>query len=408
MRTGALGAPVATSSESGGSFGVLGGVALGSVSTSLGVFLIGALAVQIRPSLHLTLGEFGTAVSVYYLAAALSSVPGGRLAESFGGARTMRVAAAGAAIWLTCVALLANSAWTLAAILVLGGMMDATMQPATNLFLMRRIRAGRHGLAFGIKQASVPFTSLLAGLAVPGIALTLGWRWAFVGAAVIAAAAVVTIPRPRTSLAAHRRARAEREGELTLTPLMVLTVGFGLGMLATVALTTFMVSSMVAGGFNKGLAGGVAAIAGAAAVLVRVTVGLRADRTARDQLPLVSTMLVCGVAGYGVLALASATHAKSLFVVGAIVAYGAGWGWNGLFNMAISVHHPTAPAKATSIALTGNRTAGIAGPALFALLVTHASYTVAWIGAAGAALSAALVIFGGYRMLMARPTPSLN
>jgi hypothetical protein len=179
-------------------------------------------------------------------------------------------------------------------------------------------------------------------------------------------------------------------------------------MLATAALTTFMVSSMVAGGFNKGLAGVVAAIAGAAAVAVRVTVGLRADRTARDQLPLVSRMLLCGVAGYGVLALASATHAKSLFVAGAVVAYGAGWGWNGLFNMAISVHHPTAPAKATSIALAGNRTAGIAGPSLFALLVTHASYTIAWLGAAGAALSAALVIFGGYRMLIARPAPAVN
>jgi MFS family permease len=388
-------------SESSECFGVLGGVAIGSVSTSLAVFLVGALAVQIRPSLHLTLGELGTAVSIYYLASALCSLPAGRLAEWLGGARTMRAAATGAAVSLACVALLASSVWTLAAILVLAGMMDAAMQPATNLFLVRRIRTGRRGLAFGIKQASVPFTALLAGLAVPGIALTLGWRWAFLGAAAVAALAMMVIPRSRMSLAEHRRAWAVRDGDVRLAPLIVLTVGFGLGMLATAALTTFMVSSMVAAGFDKGLAGFVVATAAATAVVVRITVGLRADRSARDQLPLVSRMLLCGVTGYAVLALAAATHVKPLFVVGAIVAYGAGWGWNGLFNLAISVHHPNAPAKATSIALTGNRTAGIAGPSLFALLVTHASYTVAWLGACGAALAAAVVIFGGYRMLMA-------
>lgn len=406
MRTGALGARASRSPEAGEGLRPLGGAAIGSVSTSLAVFLVGALAVQIRPSLHLTLGELGTAVSIYYLSSALCSVPVGRLAERLGGARMMRAAAAGAAVSLAAVALLAQSAWTLAAILVLAGTMDATMQPATNLFLVRRISTGRQGLAFGIKQASVPFTALLAGLAVPGIALTFGWRWAFAGAAAIAAIAVIVIPRPRTSLAEHRRARGERDGNLTLTPLIVLTVGFGLGMLATAALTTFMVSSMVAAGFNKGLAGFVAAIAGAVAVVVRVTVGLRADRTTRDQLPLVSRMLLFGVAGYALLALASTTHVTPLFVVGAIVAYGAGWGWNGLFNLAISVHHPNAPAKATSIALAGNRTAGIAGPPLFALLVTRDSYSVAWLGAAGAAVSAAVVIFGGYRMLVAPQSPS--
>lgn len=406
MRAGELGAMVARSSQSSERFGVLGGVAIGSVSTSLAVFLVGALAVQIRPSLHLTLGQLGTAVSIYYLAAALASVPAGRLAESFGGARTMRAAAAGAAVSLTSVAVLARSAWTLAAILVVAGMMDAAMQPATNLFLIRRIRDGRQGLAFGIKQASVPFAALLAGLTVPAIALTFGWRWAFLGAAAVGAVAVVVIPRPRTSLAERRRGRAAHAGDLTLKPLIALSAGFGFGMLATAALTTFMVSSMVAAGFNTGLAGIVVAIAGGTAVIVRVTVGRMADRAARDQLPLVSRMLLCGVVGYAVLALASATHVKPLFVAGAIVAYGAGWGWNGLFNMAISVHHANAPAKATSIALAGNRTAGIAGPSLFALLVTHASYTVAWLGAAGAALSAAVVIFGGYRMLIARPARS--
>jgi MFS family permease len=376
------------------------------VSTSLSVFLVGALAVEIRPSLHLTLNGLGTAVSVYYLASACSSIPAGRLAESFGGARTMRAAAAGAAVSLALIGVVARSLWTLTAVLILAGMMDAAMQPATNLFLIRRIRSGQRGLAFGVKQASVPFTALIAGLAVPAIGLTIGWQWAFGGAAAVAVLAVVVIPRPRTSLAERRRSRAEHSGALAMSPLMVLTAGFGLAMLATTALTTFMVTSMVAAGFHKGTAGLVAAVAGGAAVLARVTVGLRADGSSRGQLPSVSRMLLCGVAGYAVLGVASAIHLRAMFVAGAVVAYGAGWGWNGLFNMAISVNHPAAPARATSITLAGNRTAAIAGPILFALLVTRTSYTVAWLAAAGAALAAALVIYAGHGMLVSRAQPA--
>jgi MFS family permease len=370
------------------------------------VFLVGALAVEIRPSLHLTLNGLGTAVSIYYLAAACSSLPAGRLAESFGGARTMRVAAAGAAVSLALIGLVASSLWTLTAVLILAGMMDAAMQPATNLFLIRRIRSGQRGAAFGVKQASVPFTALIAGLTVPAIGLTVGWRWAFLGAAAIALFAAIVIPRPRTSLAERRRSRAAGDGDLALPPLIVLTAGFGLAMLSTTALTTFMVTSMVAAGFHKGAAGLVAAAAGAAAVLVRVAVGLRADGRRQGQLPSVSRMLLCGVAGYALLGLAAATQLRPLFVAGALVASGAGWGWNGLFNMAISVSHPQAPARATSITLAGNRTAAVAGPILFALLVTHASYTAAWLAAAGAALAAALVIRAGHGMLAGRAEPA--
>ena len=43
-----------------------------------------------------------------------------------------------------------------------------------------QVPAGRQGLSFGVKQAAIPVSTLLAGAAVPTVALTLGWRWAFV------------------------------------------------------------------------------------------------------------------------------------------------------------------------------------------------------------------------------------
>ena len=386
----------------------LAGASLGGVATSLTVFLVATLAVQIRAGLHLSLNGLGLAVSVYYLAAAIAAVPGGRLAERFGGARAMRGAVIGAGLCQVLVAAAARSLWGLALMLAAAGALDATMQSAANLLLLRRVPAGRRGLAYGVKQAAVPFTSVLGGLAVPALALTVGWRWAFGGAVGLAALALAAIPRSRTTLAERRRAR-ERQPDGGLAPLLVLATGFGLSMLSIAALTTFLVTSAVASGMGKAAAGLLVALAGGMAAGVRIGVGAGSDRigaksgrTAARHLRVVCGMLCLGAAGYVALAAGSATRLWPLTVLGAVVTYGAGWGWNGLFNMAISVSHPAAPAKASGIALTGNRLAGIAGPYLFALLVTRTSYTVGWLVAAGAALAAGTVMLLGDRMLAAR------
>ena len=372
---------------------------LGAAATSFTIFLVGALAVQICSALSLSLNGLGLAVSVYYLAAAAAAVPAGRLAEILGGARTMRIAAVGAVICLALVAAVARSLWVLATILAIAGTLDVAMQPATNLFLVRRIAAGRRGLAFGVKQAAVPFTSLLGGLAVPALGLTIGWRWAFAAAAVLAAAAVCVIPPSRTTLAERRRARGQQD--LALAPLLVLAVGFGLSMLSVTALSTFLVTSAVSSGFGKGAAGLLVGLAGGVAVLVRISVGARSDQAGRRHLSLVGGMLLFGAFGYVLLAVGSATRLAPFTVLGAVVTYGAGWGWNGVFNLAVSVSHPTAPAKASGITLTGNRIAAIAGPFLFALVVTRTSYSVAWLMTAGSALAAATTMFLGDRMLSA-------
>jgi predicted MFS family arabinose efflux permease len=380
----------------------LAAASLGAVATSLSIFLVGALAVQIRPALSLSLKGLGLAVSVYYLAAALAAVPAGRLAEGLGGARTMRAAAAGAGVCLVLVAAVARNLLGLAAILAVAGALDAAMHPAANLFLVRRVAAGRRGLAFGVKQAATPFSVLLGGLAVPALGLTIGWRWAFASAAGFAVVAVWMIPPPRTTLAERRRARDGQQAAVAVAPLVVLAIGFGLSMLSITGLTTFLVTSAVASGLGKGAAGLLVSLAGGMAVAVRIGVGARADRTAVSRhLRLVGGMLFIGAAGYVLLAAGSATRLAPLTVMGAVVAYGVGWGWNGLFNMAVSVSHPAAPAKASGITLTGNRLAGIAGPFLFALVVDHTSYMTAWLAAAGAALAAAIVMFAGDGMVAA-------
>jgi 4-diphosphocytidyl-2-C-methyl-D-erythritol kinase len=50
--------------------------------------------------------------------------------------------------------------------------------------LARRVEVARRATAFAVKQSAIPAAMLLGGLAVPALALTVGWRWAFAGGAV--------------------------------------------------------------------------------------------------------------------------------------------------------------------------------------------------------------------------------
>ncbi len=375
-----------------------------SVAGSLAVFFVGTLAVQMRASLHFGTSALGGAISLYYLAAALGSMPFGRLAERVGGIRVMRAATPAAAVMLALIAAFADSWLALSAMLVAAGFASSAIQPATNLFLARRLPRARQGLAFGVKQASVPAAAALGGLAVPALALTVGWRAAFALAAALGVLAAGLLPRPRVSLAERRASGASHPSPPVLRlPLLVLAVGFGLGVIAANSLTAFVVTSAVHSRITKGGAGLLAAAGAATAAVVRVVSGARADRRGRAHLPVVAAMLAAGGVGYAVLALGVARGAHALLVAGALVAFGAGWGWNGLFVFAIVRSYPDAPARATSITQVSGRLAGVAGPLGFGLLATHRSFAEAWSADAAAAFLGATVILYGRRLLLRSP-----
>lgn len=369
---------------------------------SLPGFLVGTLAVEIRHSLHFGTEALGIAIAVYYLGAASSSLPVSRIVEQVGGARVMRFAMVGAAVLFGLIGGLSSSWAALVVLLFLAGGISGSMNPAANLFLARRSDSARHGLVFGIKQAAVPFASLLGGLAVPAIALTVGWRWAFGIGSVLALVAAAVIPKPRTTLAQHRR----QYGQAAKIPvatraLVTLTSGLSLGVIASSGCTAFLVSAAVSLGLAKGTAGLVAAAAGAAAVTARIAVGAQADRREGQHIRVVVLMLLIGVVGYILLASATLAGNHLLFVAGALLALGGGWGYNGLFNFVVIRTHRDAPAAATGVTQVGGRVGGMLGPAIFGLVASHFSYSTAWFTAAGLAAVAAVTMVIGRRLLMA-------
>src|SRR5688572_11844066 len=218
-------------------------------------FLLGAMAVQVRDDLHFSQSGTGLAVGAFFAVAALGSAPLGRWSERVGGGRALRVAAlvAGAALLLLAVA--ARSLLTLVVLNAVAGVANALGQPAANLLIARAVPASRQGFGFAVKQSAIPFSTFLAGLAVPSIASTAGWRWAYVSAAALALAAGAFVPvgrrvgRAGGSLPAGLGAGTE--GRLPHRVMVVLALGVALGAAAAATLGAFFVSTGVEAGLSE-------------------------------------------------------------------------------------------------------------------------------------------------------------
>jgi MFS family permease len=361
----------------------------------LPVFLTGGLAVQLRGELDFGAAALGLAVAAFFASSSLASAVMGRLVERIGSHRGMRLSALGSAASLLGVALVAGSWAGLIACLVLGGLANAVSHPATNLSLAREVPAGRQGLSFGVKQAAIPAATLLAGLAVPSIAVTLGWRWAFAGGAALALAVAFLVPAS-TSESVVRRIEAAREKHARVAPLVLLALGIGLGSTATAPLGAFLVESSVAAGLRVDTAGLLLALGSAVNIVVRVAFGRLADGMSGGRLLLVAAMLGIGVVGFALLA----TGEGGLILPGVLLAFGAGWGWPGLFNFAVVKTNPGAPAAATGITQTGASGGAALGPLVFGLVVEVTSYSAAWLVSGVIALAALAAILSGRRMLL--------
>ncbi|MGW3854607.1 MFS transporter [Micromonospora arida] len=368
------------------------GAVVTTVACVLPVFLLGGLAVQMGTDLGFSPAGLGLAVSVYFGVSALASVPSGRLVERYGPALVARCGILLAAGSMLAVAAFARSYPVLVGLLALSAAANALGQLASNAALAQHVPARRQGLSFGVKQAAIPVSTLLAGVAVPTIALTAGWRWAFVAAAVAALTTLAAVPRQLPGLA--RRAGATRAGRATAA-LVVIGAAATLASGAANALGTFLVDSAAARGLSPGLAGLTLTLGSAVCVAARVGAGWLADRRETGHIALIAAMLLVGAVGLGLLALTGSVP----LVVGVVLGFGLGWAWPGLMNFAVVRLHPQSPAAATSITQTGVYAGGCLGPLSLGPLAAHLGYPAMWTIAAVAMLLAAALMLIGSRLL---------
>lgn len=190
------------------------------------VFLFGALSEQIRRDIAFDKVAIGIAVTVFFTVAAAGASPGGWVTQRVGPRRSMLLGVALASTASVGIGLDQLVEHRRAAGLGRShcGLIDTgAAQTFTEVVPTRR-----QGLAFEVKEGSIPAASMLAGGAVPLLALTAGWRSAFVATALLAPVVSVLLPRKSASRRGPRRV-SEHRARPSRRVRLLLAVGAGAG-----------------------------------------------------------------------------------------------------------------------------------------------------------------------------------
>jgi predicted MFS family arabinose efflux permease len=356
------------------------------------VFLTGALSQQLGPDLGFGGSGTGILVTTFFVAAGTAASPMARLTQRIGARAAMRLGITVSALGCVVVAASARSFWHLLVPLAVVGAVVGLVDTAAAGAFAGAIRGGRQGLAFGIKEASVPLASMIAGVSVPVAGAWLGWRGAFAAVALLLPPVWFAIPPGLPAGSRRTRAASGRvpsaPAASTFRAVRVMALGIAAGAGAANAAATLLVPSATGRGMSASAAGLLLAVASVASVVVRLAAGWASDRSAAPPVGWVALALGVGAAGSVLLA---TTQLPAAVVLGAVLTLGAGWGWTGLAFLGAVRLVPQAPARAAGIVLTGLAIGGAIGPLVFAWVGARGGASAAWwAAAAGFALGAAL------------------
>lgn len=405
---------------SGAATGVVLQCALVVTCSVVPVYMFGALSPDITVDLGVGETRIGIAIGLYFVFAALVSPFVGRFAEYHGAWKAMRVSLVLAASSTLVLGTVGRGPATVLGGLGLGALSMALGTPAANLALSQRVRTASLGLAFGLKQASAPAGTLIAGLSLPLLATSFGWRATMIIAAALpllilpflrspsgppvlrvpvtpAAAAAPIAPEPVA--APSSAAQPEPSRTMPRRLLVMLAVGFGFANVGASAAGTFMVPAAIAVGYSVGDAGLLLAAASVAGLLVRIVVGWWTDRALDACFRTIGIMLLLGAVGYTM----GISGDIVVFGVAALLMFGAGWGWNGLFSLGVVVENGAAPAQATGFTHTGGYVGAALGPFFFGFAAENLGYGFAWSAVALTSIVGAVLMLAVYVALHGRP-----
>ncbi len=358
---------------------------------TLPVFLLGAGAVTIGAEVGFDATGLGYLTAVFFLTAGLLSAPIGRLVESIGWRRAMRINVVGTLVLLLVMAVAIHSMRTLIGLLIPAAFFYGFGNPAANSALAQFVASDRRGVVFGLKHAGIPTSTLLAGLAVPFAILTVGWRWSFVAGAAVAAVVYALIPRSLPSQSAGSDAQLPAPPPLLDAPRLWLLAAAGMfAVVAPSMLGTFTVTAAVAAGISEAMAGLLLSLGGVITMAARLVAGALADRFGWRGFGAMAALL-----GIGTLAaLALAGLSGTPFIVMLLVAFATAWGWPGLMTFSVVRANPATVAASSAVVQGGILVGAGVAPVVIGLIAERASFGAAWTFVAAALLVAAATIGG--------------
>lgn len=346
---------------------------LTTVSSVFPGFLAGALAVQVSEEFSVSEKIYGWALGGFFLAATVGSLLLGRLAQTIGPRRQIMMSLSASVGAQLAVAWLVSGFVGLVVALAVCGMANAATQTAVNLALTQA-RIERLGLAIALKQSGMPTASLLGGLMVPALALTVGWRWAFmVGVAMaIAALAAVSAVVPRSAAVplSSRPRPVSTPSDLAVAALAGGFLSFGAG-----SLNAWIVSSGVDAGLGEGQAGLMLSLGAGCGIALRLFSGFRLDGLQMRPFRVAGTTVLIGALGAAGLAVRSVP----VHVLATVVAFAGGWVWPVFTNFGIVRTNSAAAGSATGTTQMGVYIGVFSAPLVTGWLIEVAGYPAMWL-----------------------------
>jgi MFS family permease len=365
------------------------------VASFMPQMLFAAMSPVIGAEIHIGADDLGSIFATGNLSMLVGTMLSTRISV-FNAFTRMRACVAASAAVDVLLALTAHSPAAVLVLLVLGGFAAGVVGIAGTDLLAANVDRGRQGWSFGLKQSAVPMSSALAGLAVPVVALTVGWRETYAIAAlpiVLLVPCIGTTTESQVAAAKRLEALPSSAQLVTRRSRLLLGAGLGVGVLAATVGPLYVAATAAAAGYSDGFAGIVVGVASASALVARLVAGRVADRRDGQHLRTVIRMILVGSLGFGALAL-SEQHVL-LLMLGAVVALGSGWAWTGVLILAVVRLHPHDSRAAGRLMADYAAPGSFIGPLLFGLLAA-VSYTLAWATFMG------LLLFSATLILLAR------
>ena len=315
---------------------VAGGLALSTgamAATTFGTLSFPAIAPFVRDQFDLTTVEVGLFAALVFFGAMIASVPAGHLTDRLGAPVMLAMAQAGVAGGVA-IAAVAPSRLLFMAGIAIAGLAYGGVNPPTNVIASDAIPRKHLALFLSIKQTGVPIGALVASVALPSIAESVGWRVSLlVPVAVLLVASGLALTLVRSEASALRNTNRDRPpgdvDESSPAPSLPPTALYGFVMagvqLSVVGyLTVFLVDDQGFTPTNAGFALGAMLAAGVAGRLVW---GAVSDRYFRSHATVLAMAGLGSAVGLFLLLIGTIpTLWASIVVIGFC-----GVGWNGVY-----------------------------------------------------------------------------
>lgn len=365
------------------------------LSASLGILATFLLE---DPGINRT--QVGALITASVIVTAIASPMVGAAADALGGRVSLAIVFVASAVGFLGTAL-SPVFWVMFVPVSLAAIGQAGANPATNKLIARHTPPGRRGVVTGIKQSGVQVGVFLGGLALPSLALAVGWRWAMAVAAIgplaLLPVSLVLVPRdaPRT------RSRWTVRGPVAPLIRFLAVYGglIGFGVAYTFLVPLFVEESL---GLSERAGGLAAGMTGLVAVFGRIGWARLAETRLRREAALfvIASVSVAGAACY-----LGATRLGVWAVCFGVVLTGLGASSSTSVVMlaVMGESDGEAAGRASGVAMLGFLAGLGAAPTLYGWTVdATGSYTTMWVVSMVSFAAAALLAAGWLRRLQRR------